>query len=151
MAKKKKKQNKPKQKKKPSMQALRNKLAPDIKVVRNNSGYKLSEAILQFAKPLLAKCSSFEEEEKLLSLAIISWNIGILPDGEADLFKEKMQKCVSPDDMEAAKDMNEIMDYLIARKKHLFAHDQRMVLNYHISVTKDGPHLDVAYPMQSSL
>jgi hypothetical protein len=142
--KKSKKSMKPKHNKQSMLHALNSHL-PSAAITKGNSDNKLSEVILQFCRPLLNNCPTLEEEEKLLNVAIISWNLGILPDEEAAKLKENMKAGLLPGDTDASKDMEEIIAYLVARKKREFASDLRIILNYNITTKGDNLHLDVAY------
>jgi len=119
---------------------------PDAKVVWHNDGNKLSDVIDDFAKPLLEKCSDFAAQKQMRTFAMLAWNLCVAPKSEADKLKEKLYKDVCKNDAQAVKDMNEVMDYFIARKEHFFKDDKRFIVSYSITNSKDGLHLQVAYP-----
>lgn len=118
---------------------------PDIATITDMPGNKISEAILDFAYPLLERCQTPEEEDKALTIAIIAWNVCLLPEEEADSFIENMCKeLTKDDDHQGRAAFDEIMEYLVSRKKEFFDHDKRLVVNYEITHYEDRLHLQVA-------
>ena len=121
---------------------------PASELVWKESGDKLSEVIVAFAQPLLEKCSGLKAQRKMMSLAILAWNMGIVSEEEEEAAKIKkdLHEKICGGDEQAIKDMDEVIDYLIARKKRLYREDKRIVVSYNITESPDGLHLDVAYP-----
>ena len=39
---------------------------------------------MEFAKPMLKDCKDLEDYKKYLSIAIIAWNLSLLPEGELE-------------------------------------------------------------------
>jgi len=126
------------------MDSVKN-ILPNSKFKWNTGDDKLSEVIIDLAQPLLERCSNFDEQKKILIFSIHVWNICIVPKEEADKFKEILKKEICRGDEQLIKDMNEIMDYLIARKNFLFKNDKRLIASYTINKTKDGLNLNVAH------
>lgn len=119
----------------------------DISAKSNMSMNKLSEAIIDFAYPLLERCSTQEEEKKILEIAILVWNINNFPGKEAGSFLEEMRRTiVKSDDPQEMADFDEVIGYLISRKKEYFHHDKRFVLDYTITYHGDQLHLQVLSP-----
>jgi hypothetical protein len=150
MSRKKKKARKKKSIHKPNRKLLfensLKKLLPDSKFIRKYNGNKLSDVINEFAEPLLEKCSSFREQEKMLSLSILVWNMCVTPQEVADNIKKDLHEKICKGDKQTIKDMEEILQYLIVRKNSLYKDDKRFVISYNITKIKDGLHLEVAYP-----
>lgn len=122
---------------------------PNAKLVWKDNGNKLSEVIIDFAAPLLEKCLSFKDQRKMLSFSILVWNMCVVPQIEADKLKEILHEKICKGDHQAIKEMDEIMGYLIARKKRLYDDDKRFIVSYNIAHTKKGFHLEVAYPQNT--
>ena len=123
-------------------------IMPDAKLVWKDDGNKLSDVITDFAGPLLEKCLSFKDQKKMLSFSILVWNMCVVPQLEADKLKEDLHKKICKGDNRVIKDMEEIMGYLIARKKRLYKDDKRFIVSYNIKNTINGLHLEVAYPTE---
>jgi intergrase/recombinase len=119
---------------------------PASKLVWKDSGDKLSDVIVAFAQPLLEKCSGLKAQKKIMPLAILAWNMGMVSEEEAAKIKKDLHEKICGGDEQTIKDMDEIIDYLIARKKRLYREDKRLVVSYNITESPDGLHLDVAYP-----
>lgn len=121
-------------------------MMPDAKFIWKDDDNKLSDAIVHYAGPMLEKCSGFKEQEKMLIFAIVVWNMCLLPQKEANMYIDKIHEEMGNGDSQAIKDMDEVMNYLIDRKKRLYEDDKRIVVSYNITKTKDKLHLNVAYP-----
>lgn len=107
---------------------------------------KMSEVISDFAKPLLENCNDDNELiKKALSIAIIVWNITLLPDKDQDNAIQDIISKLSPS--ENASDhvtMMSYIDMLKERKKKYFSNNKRAIVSYHFSVVQQGIHLEVA-------
>lgn len=148
-SKKKKNPNKPKVYRGQMLQNSVKNIMPDAKLIWKDDGNKLSDVITDFAEPLLNKCFRFSDQEKMLSFAILIWNMCVVHQSEADKVIEDFHKNILKGDNQAIKDMDEIMNYLIARKKHFYKDDKRFIVSYNITNTKQGLHLEVAYSTET--
>lgn len=76
----------------------------DLKGVR-----KMSEIILEFAKPLLDKTDgSVENKKKALTVAIIAWNIALMDDIDEQL--EKLDAHMSSEDKQVSDDLSLVIN-----------------------------------------
>jgi hypothetical protein len=107
------------------------------------SGNKLSAVIIELAEPLidtLADC----DFGYAIDLAVLCWNIAILPQDEQEQQRQyivkEMSKHYSPD---IAEEIETWSKKLLERKNTLFAHDRRIVTNYTIQDEGDSHHLYV--------
>jgi hypothetical protein len=94
-------------------------------------GKKMSEVLLDFARPLLDEYGD-DDFQSIIGFSAACWDISFMPE-------EKRQK-----ELESLLDLMEINNpadrqqvenqarMLLERKKSLFADDKRMVKNYHI-------------------
>jgi len=107
-------------------------------------GEKLSAVILDFARPLTENVDNCHVDIAI-TLATLCWNVALLPE---DKQEQELRLIAST----MAKDMpvgfaDEMMSWtrrLLDRKKKLFAHDRRMVVNYTVENKGDDFHLYVA-------
>lgn len=143
--KKKKKQHRPNSNMRQLTQNFFKNKMPGVKIIQNDAENKLSETIIDFTEPLLNMCRSYKDKEKILSLAILVWNMCIIPKKEAEALRKSLCKNICGNDQQAIKDMDEIVNYLIARKNYLFKDDKRFIVSYNITKRKGGLYLDVAY------
>jgi len=122
-----------------------NKIAPNAKVFRTDGGNKLSDVITEFAGPLLEQRIRYDEKEKIVFFSIIVWNLCLAPKKESQELIKKIHNEMSQGDIQTIKDMDEMMNYLIERKKRLYKDDKRFIVSYNITKIKDGMNLEVAY------
>ena len=106
---------------------------------------KMSEMILDFAKPFLDKYKDEEPERKAIGLAIIIWNTSLFPKKEQDREIEKLCSDLTPTD--DANDFAALMDHvniLLERKKKYYPDNKRAIIKYQTSGTGKNRRLDVA-------
>ena len=108
---------------------------------------KLSAVILDYARPLIDNVDD-DHFRVAIGIAILCWNVALSPEDDQEeqlrfLGKEmaKMAKNAPPGFADETKMWTQ---WLVERKKTLFAHDRRMVLNYTIEDRGDSHHLQVA-------
>ena len=114
-------------------------------VVEPEGQAKMSEVILEFAEPLLDQCKGEKSEQTATALAIMIWNLSLLPEKDQDREIEKMcSKLFGSND---AKDYAILVDYatfLMERKKKYYSDNKRAIINYQISGSGKSRRLDVA-------
>lgn len=125
------------------------KTMPEVgKIVKGDENNKLSEAIIKFAEPLLEQYNTLEMQKRILSFAIIVWNMSFLSKKDLANFRANFLKGICGKDKLAVAEVNKVINYLLQRKKEHFSDDQRIVASYTFSTTKNGNlSLDVAYPL----
>ena len=127
-------------------ESLKTELTKDVpldgcKIVVQPSGEtKMSEVLLEFIEPYSQYWKTKEELNKLLGVAVIVWNAALLPGNERKEIIENAVKVAPP---EIRQDMKAIIEEMIQRKETHFAHNKRMILNYQVTMTKEGPHVTV--------
>jgi hypothetical protein len=106
---------------------------------------KMSEVILDFAQPLLDMSDNDEATQKAIDFAIVAWNFAIIKErsGEQAL-EEMMRKTAKPGTDEAMIERYKPhFDMLFQRKRELFPDNQRMILDYEFTESRDKFHLNV--------
>lgn len=106
---------------------------------------KMSEIIIDYAKPLLDAAKNEEEQKRAITIAVTIWNLSLLPeDGQSECIKE-IANIIGTSDRGGtfSKNDNEILNYLIKRKKVLFSEINRMVVDYEFVETPDDFHLNI--------
>jgi len=81
-----------------------------------------------------------EDLTKLVGVAVIAWNAALVAGNER---KELIENAVEVAPPEIRQDMKAIVEEMIQRKETHFAHNKRMVMNYQVTMTKEGPHVTV--------
>jgi len=105
---------------------------------------KMSEVILEFAQPLL-DISDDEATPKAIDFAIVAWNFAIIQEQSGpQTLEEMMRKTAKPGTDEATIERYKpYFDMLFQRKRELFPDNQRMILDYEFTESRDNFHLNV--------
>ncbi|MDI6734696.1 MAG: hypothetical protein QME42_00635 [bacterium] len=123
-----------------------NYLPGKMKIVESPDKEKMSEVILDFAKPLLEECAGNNELiKKAVTIAIIVWNISLLPEKDHNKAVQDISSKLAPS--KNASDyvvMMSYIDMLMERKKKYFSNNRRAIISYHFSDVQGGIHLDLA-------
>jgi hypothetical protein len=103
---------------------------------------KMSEVIVEFAEPLLDAARDDREYRNALGLAIVAWNVSLLPERmwTATLPKH-LRELASEEDV--ADDLGHLLTGLIHRKERFYPHVRRLVLDYEITRSSGDRRLDV--------
>ncbi len=105
---------------------------------------KLSTAVLEYADPLIESAQGDDEIHKAISIAVLSWNLSLLPKAEARAeLQQLVASAVDSADGGLDRDLLAIFEMMYSRRQSLFADDHRPVLNYEITVTDNSYHLEV--------
>lgn len=126
-------------------------------------GIKLSAALIELCEPFEPENMSTMEFENLIALAAVAWNIAVLPKDERlekltafmetmpDMKEELVTEIDSVlhddsknSDFAPATTMLHLIGAMIQRKDELFPDDIRLVLNYEVKDSPEGPHLTVS-------
>jgi hypothetical protein len=120
-------------------------LLPDLEI-RTNPPHvkKLSEALEELVAPLAEGADSVHAYRNLIGMGVLVWNADALgQEGAQILFKlrAELTKGQDPEDRQA---INEALDTLHVRKRQLFPHDKRVVVDFEVLDTGAGYQLQVA-------
>jgi hypothetical protein len=141
------KRKKQKSKKKNSAQArlIRKMRASGKKVSVTPKGIeKMSEVIEDFAEPLLADCKSDNEIKKSIQFAVLVWNLTMFPEDEQDrIIQELVETLSPPGDIDQINQAKLEINSFINRKKEMFPHIQRVVIDYQFSGTGSNLRLNI--------
>jgi hypothetical protein len=124
---------------------------------------KLSAALIELCEPFEPQNVSTKEFENLIGLAAVAWNIAVLPQEErlekltafVDEMPEMRQELeneidtVLHDDSKdadfaPATTMLHFVGAMIQRKDELFPIDNRLILEFNVKDSPEGPHLSVS-------
>jgi len=117
---------------------------PDKHAKEAVNGKKMSEVILEFAEPLMHRCENDDQQKKIIALSIVAWNISCLPENQQEQSKKEAVKKFLSGDIKAQLFIEDLLNYLLERKKKYFSHDKRVVINYQICELDDTFNLMVA-------
>lgn len=98
---------------------------------------KMSEVIVDFAEPLLEHAGSPEEIDDAIELAILAWNLSVLPDAAQQRILDRFR---SDDE---AEEFVAVLEWMALHRKRAFAGLDRMVLGHELRFDEGKPHLQV--------
>jgi hypothetical protein len=112
------------------------------KVLHRKSGKKISEVLIEFVHPLINDSSSNDDVKEIFGFGVLAWNMGILKNSgnekEYNVFLNEIKRKGLSKEMES-----HLNDY-INKKNSIFPQYKNLIVNYHISFTKNGMNVNVA-------
>ena len=118
-----------------------------IKEVRKtqHGELKMSEVLEEFTAPYLEETHTYKDRKKVIELAIIAWNVAIIPTHDWRLELTKVVNQLMPNTSQSLRqDMQAILGEMIERKLELFGTINRMIVSYELKETKHSYELLVA-------
>lgn len=117
-------------------------LPPKVKVVRDNPGVeKMSEVLWDFVDPYLDSAETEDALRKLLTLGMAAWNAAVAGPTKGEELIRDLEQTLPP---EAREHFRVIIDPLIQRKLRYFSDNQRIILDFTLTMQPSGPYLQVA-------
>jgi uncharacterized membrane protein YheB (UPF0754 family) len=118
------------------------KLPKEAVITTNPQNEKMSEVLLEFAKPLTDECENDKAFYNALQISAIAWNSSFLSPGERNkLIDESINKYIN-DNSERAM-AKEILSKMVERKEKNFPNINRMIMDFQISYRDGQQHLNV--------
>jgi len=106
---------------------------------------KMSEVLLEFVEPYSEEWRTAEEVKKLLSVALVAWNAALYSGSKREQLIQQILEVVPP---EVRSEMRAIIEKMIQRKVSHFASNRRMIVDYKVTMTREGPHLSVVSTLE---
>jgi hypothetical protein len=112
-----------------------------LKVVKRRTGRKVSEMLMEFAKPWFDEARNDDQRRTVIGMAVLAWNMAAFPEperweGMSPGFAEKLG--------EPAK---AILKEMIARKLALYPGETRSILDYEVTGSGDNMRVNVIYSL----
>lgn len=101
---------------------------------------KLSERIWEYAEPLLDAATNAEAQKRGVQLAIICWNVAMLPEAKV----KELVRPLADGDPRLERELLGLFLMMMARKHEYVEYDRRVVVDFSLSDTPDRFHLQVA-------
>ncbi|AFY80327.1 hypothetical protein [Oscillatoria acuminata] len=122
-------------------------------MVKNPKGeVKMSEVLEAFVEPYLDFIHDHDEREKLFTLAVMAWNLALMPEKKRpSMIDELLKVGLKGNDPLAQQDTLEIIDELIARKEEFFAKHKRFIVDFQLQDRGNEFHLSVASTFSNAL
>ena len=113
-------------------------------IVESKGIEKMSEVIESFAEPLLADCKSDKDVKSTIQFAIQVWNLTMLPEYEQGKIIQDLAEAFSaPDNIDEINQAKLYINSFVNRKKRMFPHIQRTVIDYQFSGAGSNLRLDI--------
>jgi len=103
-------------------------------------GIKMSAVLEAFVAPYLDVAPTKEDFNKLLAIAIVAWNMSLLPESDR---KKHIEKALNNFPKETRGDGREILKDLIERKEQFFSEYRRFIMDYELTEAGMGYDLTV--------
>lgn len=116
-------------------------LPPNSLIVHDPPGLaRMSEVLIDFIEPYREDAESEEALRKLVTLATIAWNAGLMPMAKREKFVQDMAKSFPAD---VRTDFRTVLDPLVRRKEEHFAEHRRAIFDFSLTFDANGPYLQV--------
>jgi hypothetical protein len=132
-------------------------------ILEKYGGVKLSEALIDICEPYDYEDSSLDEYKKLMTMAVVAWNIANQPEEKRHEqllgfintmpeFKEKLETDFNyfmnnahlQEEPPASIVFLQILGALAQRKVELYPNDNRVVMDFKLRETPTGRHLSIS-------
>jgi len=107
----------------------------------------MSDVLMEFLEPYTQFARTDDEMEKLLPLAVVAWNASLLDSQKCQQMLEAIINVTPPS---AKADLKSILEQMMKRRQKHFSQNRRMVLEYQLTRTPQGPHLAVVSTMPNA-
>jgi hypothetical protein len=125
----------------PALKALAGlNLPKNAKVIQGPVGVKMSDTLLEFADPYIESLEDEDHLNKVLAMTMVAWGMANLP---IELREGAIEACMQTLPEEVRADGRTVLAMMMLRKEMYFADNKRTILNYSLTMTPDGPHVDV--------
>ena len=105
-----------------------------------SDGVKMSEVLEEFVRPYSQVVETEDAYRKLLTLAMLAWNVTLVPEKER---LSTLDSLVATLPEEVREEAREIIQDLIKRKESFFAQHRRAIIDFEVADTPEGWHLSV--------
>ncbi len=105
---------------------------------------KMSETLHAFVEPYLDVVTELKQRQKLFSVAILAWNLALLPEDQQQQEMEGVIDHLSPGQGSVARqEARTILEELIQRKQKRFSAFRQSILDFELQETRNDYHLAV--------
>jgi hypothetical protein len=106
---------------------------------------KMSQIIIDYARPLLDAAKNGEEQKKAITIAITIWNLSLFPSKTKSKYLTEIKKTMKATSAKGGdfSENDEVFNYMMERKRVLFNKINRVVFDYEFVETPKSFHLNV--------
>ena len=115
---------------------------PNQKVITGptGDGTKMSEVLEEFVEPYLQFAETKEAYQKLITTAIVAWNVMLFPEKDRSSSLDELLATLPKN---VRKDGKQVIEELMVRKERFFSQYKRMIIDFEVTDTGNGWHLSV--------
>lgn len=115
---------------------------PNQKVIIGSTGdgIKMSDVLEEFVKPYGQFAETKEAYRKLLTAAIVAWNVMLFPEKDRS---SRLDELLATLPESVRKDGRQIIEELMMRKERFFSQYRRMIIDFEVEDTGGDWHLSV--------
>lgn len=103
---------------------------------------KMSEILVDFAKPLIDSATNEDELRASIRLSVLIWNLSFMSNEEQKKMKEDICKMFEYD-QHFSQDLKLKIELLLNRKEESFSNIKRNIVNYEDLIVNGRIHLEV--------
>ncbi|MGB3294074.1 MAG: hypothetical protein WBB01_13895 [Phormidesmis sp.] len=117
-----------------------------IEIVKDPEGQvKMSDVLDEFVEPYEDDRMTLNQRQNLLGIAVIAWNLALLPEAERkNMLKKIIKEVLQGEDPLFQQETREIINEMVARKEQLFADNQRYIVSFQLQDLGTELNLTVA-------
>ncbi|MBD2464833.1 hypothetical protein H6G89_27915 [Oscillatoria sp. FACHB-1407] len=120
-------------------------------MVKNPAGQeKMSDVLEAFVEPYLDDAETFEAQQKLFTIAIVAWNLALMPDDKRPAELKNFVQKLAGSNKQFAADTTAILEEFIERKQQFFANNKRYIIDFELQKMGKTHHLSVVSSMPDS-
>ena len=143
----KKKREEKKQERRRKQQAWNPDIPGKLQIIKTPAGKeRMSELLLELVDPYAPLAPTEQGFRKLLTLGMAAWNVACYTGSKREEFLRDIANTFPADVRE---EFGSIFESMIRRKETLFPEVTRMMLSYDLTMTADGPHVQVMSTLDS--
>jgi hypothetical protein len=111
-------------------------------IINTSSSIKMSAILSEFAEPLLKEAGDDSSAKMAVSMAVTCWNLALMPEDEHEGLINDMKAKLSGTKSDE-KITEDIARMFIARKKDLYSHIRKLVVDYDVKFIDGQLHLNI--------
>jgi len=105
-----------------------------------SDGIKMSDVLEEFVEPYQQFAETKDAYRKLLTTAIVAWNVMLFPEKERS---SRLDELLGTLPERVRKDGRQIIEELMVRKERFFSQYRRMIIDFEVEDTGGEWHLSV--------
>ena len=106
---------------------------------------KMCDVLVEFAEPLTEMTRHEDDFRTAISIAVLSWNLSLLPKQKQTSEAEKMWAQLTQDGTPVPSELKTWVQLFLIRKQVLFPNDKRLILHYEVTGTGRDGHVTVMF------